>query len=420
VTGAGQLAREVAAGARDPVEVVEGALRALEARTDLNAVLALCPERALARARAGPRGRLAGVPLLVKDLVDTAGVVTTYGSPLHAGHVPVRTAPAVRALEAEGAIVVGKANLDEFAWGVVGQNAHFGDVVNPAAPDRIAGGSSGGNAAALAAGLVPLGLGTDTGGSVRLPAACCGVVGLKGALGAIPTAGVHPLAPSFDTVGPMARSVADCVLAQSVLTGRPVPVPRLEGLVVGALVAHPDIGAPAPGRPEREARGHALAARLEALGARAVEVELPTPEADPWPVFQAEAAAVHRATFPARAEAYGANVRAKLADAQRVDAARVASGRAALRGWRERAARQPAVDLVVTPALGMPGPPPAGVDELAVRVALSAYTRPFNYLGWPAIAIGDLQLAGRDEGVVLAAALALEEGGALSPPATAA
>ena len=118
---------------------------------------------------------------------------------------------------------MGKANADEFAWGVCGQNTFYGDAVNPTAPDRVAGGSSSGNAAALAAGMVPLALGTDTGGSVRIPAAACGVVGLKTALGAVPTEGVFPLAESFDTVGPMARTVADCALAHAVLTAHRGP-----------------------------------------------------------------------------------------------------------------------------------------------------------------------------------------------------
>jgi hypothetical protein len=160
------------------------------------------PERALP-------GPLHGKRLLVKDLIDTAGIRTTYGSQIYADHVPVRTAVAVERLVAAGAVVVGKANLHEFAWGVTSQNPWYGTVRNPTHPGRTTGGSSGGNAAALAAGLCDLGLGTDTGCSVRLPAACCGVVGLKPAWGRIPTEGVFPLCPTFDTVGPMATSVAD-------------------------------------------------------------------------------------------------------------------------------------------------------------------------------------------------------------------
>jgi amidase len=203
-------------------------LERIAARPELNAVITLCADEARARARAGVSGRLAGVPLLVKDLIDTAGIRTTYASALYRDHVPQRSAPAVRALEAEGAIVVGKANADEFAWGVCGQNVHYGDTVNPVAPDRVAGGSSSGNGAALAAGMVPLAIGTDTGGSVRIPAACCGVAGLKTTWGRIPLAGVHPLSPSYDTVGPIARDVAGLVLGMQLLEPgfAPRPVDR--------------------------------------------------------------------------------------------------------------------------------------------------------------------------------------------------
>ncbi len=386
------------------------ALDALAARPELNAVITVCADEALARARAGVSGRLAGVPLLVKDLIDTAGVRTTYASAIHRDHVPARSAPAVLALEAEGAIVVGKANADEFAWGVCGQNVHYGDTVNPRAPDRIAGGSSSGNAAALAAGMVALALGTDTGGSLRMPAAACGVVGLKPAHGAVAADGVFPLAPSFDTVGPMARTVADCALAHAVLTGTAVPAPRLRGLRVGVLAAAPRLGPDeAPGA--RDERAWAYAERLQALGADVREVELPIPEGDTWAVFYAEAAAAHAATFPSRRDEYGPVVRAKLEHAVTVTAAEAEAGRAALRAWRAVAAREPAVDLVVSPTLGLAELPPAGVDELEVRVAFSAFARPFSYLGWPAIAIGELQLAGRDPAVVIGAALALEQAG---------
>ena len=232
--GAAETAAAVAAGELSAEEVVAAALRRLAARPELNAVITMCEEEALAHARGGVSGRLAGVPLLVKDLIDTAGIRTTYASAIYRDHVPARSAPAVLALEAEGAIVVAKANADEFAWGTCGQNVHYGDTVNPRAPGRVAGGSSSGNAAALAAGMVPLALGTDTGGSVRMPAAACGVVGLKPAHGAVATEGVFPLAASFDTVGPMARSVADCALAYAVLTASEVPAPRLHGLRTGA------------------------------------------------------------------------------------------------------------------------------------------------------------------------------------------
>lgn len=391
---------------------VRDALARLEARPELNATITVCRDEALARARAGVSGQLAGVPLLVKDLIDTAGVRTTYASALFREHVPARTAPAVAALEAEGAIVVAKANADEFAWGVTGQNVHWGDMVNPRRPDRITGGSSGGNAAALAAGMVPLALGTDTGGSVRMPAGACDVVGLKPALGAISTGGVFPLARSFDCVGPMARSVELCALAHAILTRTTVPAPRLAGLRVGLLTGHPLV-APWDGEVVRDGRARALAPALEALGAHVDEVELPAPDADLWPLFFADAAHAHARTFPSRRDEYGPTIRAKLDLATAVAPEAVAVARNALARWRHRASTDPAVDLILSPTLGVENLPPAGVDELEIRVPFSAYTRVFSFLGWPAIALGPVQLAGRDPAVVIGAALALDREQAL-------
>jgi aspartyl-tRNA(Asn)/glutamyl-tRNA(Gln) amidotransferase subunit A len=409
---AAEVAAAVRAGRLGAEEAVAEALGRLEARGDLRAVITLCAEPALARARGGVRGRLAGVPLLVKDLIDTADVRTTYASAIYSEHVPRHTAPAVAALEAEGAIVVAKTNADEFAWGVTGQNVHFGDVVNPRRPDRIAGGSSAGNAAALAAGLAPLALGTDTGGSVRMPAAACGVVGLKPRLGAVPTEGVFPLARSFDTVGPMARTAADCALAHAILTGASAPAPRLRGLRVGVLAGPPDVsGADAEVVPDPRRAG--IAERLRALGADVLEVAPSSPPADTWPVFLADAADAHATTFPARRDEYGPAIRAKLDSARRVTSAEREAARAGLEAWRVRARTEPAVDLVASSTLGLSDLPPVGVDELDVRIALSAYTRPWSLLGWPAIALGELQLAGRDVDVVLGAAVALEREGAL-------
>jgi aspartyl-tRNA(Asn)/glutamyl-tRNA(Gln) amidotransferase subunit A len=390
-----ETARAVGAGELDPVAVVEEALAAIEAHRDLNAVLTVCGEEALARARGGVAGRLAGVPLLVKDLIDVAGTRTTFGSRIFADRVAETTAPCVRALEAEGAIVIAKTNLDEFAWGVGGQNVHWGDTQNPLHPGRIAGGSSAGNAAALAVGIGALALGTDTGGSVRLPAAACGVVGLKTPLGAIPTAGVYPLAASYDTVGPMARSAGDCALAWSVLSGEPVPEPRLHGKRIGVLKRHPSLGGDPPGE---------LDPHAERLGE--VEVTLPVPEAEIWPVFHAEAVESHRATYPARAEEYGPVIRAKLEVAQRTQPQAVAAGYGALERWRRAAVSEPAVDVVVSPVLGVAELPAIDTHEEEFRIAFSAYTRVFSFLGWPAIALGEVQLAARDMRTLLEAALA--------------
>src|SRR5919201_683616 len=183
-----------------------------------------------------------GIPLAVKDLFDTAGLTTTYGSAIFADHVPPTTAEAVLRLEAAGYVNVGKTNLHEFAYGITSENPHFGTVPNPIAPGRIAGGSSGGSAAALAAGLADAALGTDSGGSIRIPAACCGVVGFKPTFGLVPTEGCFPLAPSYDHVGPMARTVADCEAAMVPLAPgfAPVSLSSLEDLAVG-LAVHEEV-----------------------------------------------------------------------------------------------------------------------------------------------------------------------------------
>jgi aspartyl-tRNA(Asn)/glutamyl-tRNA(Gln) amidotransferase subunit A len=379
----------------DPVEVVEEALERIAGGSDLNAIMVTDAARALARARAGVNGRLAGVPLLVKDLIDVAGLRIAFGSKLYADRIAETTAPAVRALEAEGAIVVATTGCDEFAWGVSGQNVHWGDTQNPHRPGRITGGSSSGNGAALAAGMGALALGTDTGGSVRVPAACCGVVGLKTPFGALTTEGVFPLVPALDTVGPMARTVADCALAWSVLSGEPVPEPRLEGKRIGRLTHLPWLGEPgsAPHDP-----------RTDDLPGEAVE--LPLPEADVWPVFYAGAAASHRATYPSRASDYGPSIRAKLERAGHTSAEDERRARDAMAAWQRAATRAPEVDVIVSPVLGLPDLPSIGTPEHEFRIPFSAYARPFNFLGWPAIAIAETQLAARDMRTLLEAALA--------------
>jgi Asp-tRNA(Asn)/Glu-tRNA(Gln) amidotransferase A subunit family amidase len=346
-------------------------------------------------------GPLHGKRLLVKDLIDTAGIRTTYGSKVYADHVPAQTAPAVTRLVAAGAVLVGKANLHEFAWGVTSQNPWYGAVQNPVQPGRTPGGSSGGNAAGLAAGLCDLGLGTDTGCSVRLPAACCGVVGLKPSWGRIPTTGVFPLCPSFDTVGPMARTVAEVAAMWAALTNEPAPTAQLRGVTIGLLAQPPSVGGPA--EPENRAAGRYVE-ELEQLGARVVEAVIPEPPEDTWPLFMYEAASSHRATFPSRRSDYGDNVRGKLDQAQAVTADDAERARESVRCWR---GFQPPVDLYVSPVVGQELPP-VDCDELEVRLPLSAFLRPFNVLGWAALAIGDLQLVAPRDETVLAAGLAWE------------
>jgi aspartyl-tRNA(Asn)/glutamyl-tRNA(Gln) amidotransferase subunit A len=389
------IAALVSAGELDPVAVVEEALANSEARADLNAVMVTNAEGALARARAGVSGRLAGVPLLVKDLIDVAGLRITLGSKIYADRVPDTTAPCVRALEAEGAIVVAITTCDEFAWGVGGQNVHWGDTGNPLHPGRITGGSSSGNGAALAAGMGALALGTDTGGSVRLPAAGCGVVGFKTPYDAISTEGVHPLAASLDSVGPMARTVADCALAWSVLSGEPVPEPSLEGKRIGKLTRHPSTGASDAG--PHDPRSDALPGE---------PVELPVPDADVWPVFYGDAAESHRGLYPERADEYGPVILAKLARAAETTPEAVERARAAVAGWQAAAAHDPPVDVIVSPVLGTAELPASGTPEHEFRIPFSAYARVYNFLGWPAIAIGETQLAARDARTLLEASLA--------------
>ncbi len=220
--------------------------------------------------RGAADGPLAGRTLLVKDLIDTAGVRTTYGSRIYADHVPdVHASVVQRALDA-GAVVVGKANLPEFAWSVLGQNPWYGTVHNPAHPGKTTGGSSAGNAAALAAGLVELGLGTDTGCSIRLPSAACGTVGLKSQWGLLPLDGIFPLCPSLDTVGPMGRTVEDVALLWSVLSGRPVPEPAARRASPSVCCGRRPTSATVA-RPRRATRPSSGSSGLEHLGARVVE-----------------------------------------------------------------------------------------------------------------------------------------------------
>lgn len=349
-------------------------------------------------------GPLAGRTLLVKDLIDTAGVRTTYGSKVYADHVPDRNATVVERVLDAGAIVVGKAHLPEFAWSVLGRNEWYGTAHNPVRPGFTTGGSSSGNAAALAAGLVDLGIGSDTGCSIRLPAAACGVVGLKSQWGRIPVDGVFPLAPTLDTVGPMARSVADVALLWSVLTGDPQPEPRLAGLTVGLLRRPPEIG---DGRPtETSDAAETWVADLERLGARLVEASVPDATADTWPLFQQEAREAHRDTFPSRAGEYSELMQTKLEAAHRATDDAIADGRRAVDEWRRY---RPDVDLYVSPCIGVELPP-EDADELEVRLPLSSFLRWVNLIGWAGLAIGDMQLVAPSDEVVLAAGLAFERG----------
>jgi aspartyl-tRNA(Asn)/glutamyl-tRNA(Gln) amidotransferase subunit A len=363
-----------------------------------------------------------GVPLGVKDLIDTAGLRTTYGSIIYDDHVPERSAECVRRLERAGYVVVGKTNLHEFAYGVTSENPHFGPVRNPLDPSRVAGGSSGGSAAALAAGMCDAALGTDSGGSIRIPAACCGVVGLKTTHGLVPMDGVFPLAPSFDTVGPMARNSPDCAAAFAVLAETAVaPGADLASLRIGVAESFFDEAC----SPGIDATVRAALARLP----QSEPIEFPGPDAFWWEaLFLAEAAASHLATFPSRASDYGRDLARRLDEGRRISAVEYLASRQKLVEYRLAAALAlEGFDLLATPTLPCVAPPlgtkrvETDGHDWAVRDLLTRYTRPFNSLGWPALALpcgeaehglpASLQLVGRpgDDALVLAAGAAVQE-----------
>jgi aspartyl-tRNA(Asn)/glutamyl-tRNA(Gln) amidotransferase subunit A len=350
-----------------------------------------------------------GIPLAVKDLFDTADLVTTYGSILFAEHVPAESAEAVRRLEAAGYIDVGKTNLHEFAFGTTSENPHFGTVPNPLAAGRLAGGSSGGSAAALAAGLADAALGTDSGGSIRIPAACCGVVGFKPTYGLVPLDGCFPLAPSFDHAGPMARDVGGCArMMQALAPGLGQEELGLEDLEAG--FAWTELADPQ------------VRARVEAaveLFPRRRRLDLPLPEHF-YDAFSREVADVHRELFSEHADSYGDNVRQKIERCLEVTDAEYTRAAEQRERYREQLAEATAgIDLLLTPTLTCVSPP-APSDELALRDRLIRLTFPFNATGWPAAALpcgpaehglpASIQLAAPPgaDARVLAAAAALE------------
>jgi Asp-tRNA(Asn)/Glu-tRNA(Gln) amidotransferase A subunit family amidase len=351
-----------------------------------------------------PEETRSGIRLAVKDLLDTAGVKTTYGSALFAEHVPALSAESVRLAEAGGYANVGKTNLHEFAYGITSENPHFGTVPNPRAPGRIAGGSSGGSAAALAAGLADAALGTDSGGSIRIPAACCGVVGFKPTYDLVPTDGCFPLAPSFDHVGPMARTVEECArLLEVIAPGFAAnELASLEEIVVGTAWIE-------------EADPLVSQRVLEAAGRfpRVRPVEWPRPHIAA--LFMQEVADVHRELYAENGELYGEEVAVKIERCLAVSDAEAKRAEQARAEYRERCLELlEGIDLLLTPTLPSVAPP-TGIGDLALRERLLANTLPFNTLGWPALALpcGDaedglpasVQLVGRPgaDALVLAA-----------------
>jgi len=351
-----------------------------------------------------------GPTLAVKDIFDTAGIRSTYGSAIFRDHVPEQSAASVALLEQAGYRLVGKANLHEFAWGITSENDHYGWVPNPTAPGRVAGGSSGGSAAALAAGLVDAALGSDSGGSIRIPAACCGVVGFKVSFGAVPTDGCWPLAPSYDTAGPMARDVAGCErMMEAMAPGFTRAETALADLRTGlAWTEHAD--------PLVRTRVEEAAARLP----HCRPVDLPFPDGV-YTGFAREVVEVHANLFREHEALYGPSVAYKMRNSMQITDAEAQQGLRARELYRERVAElMDDLDLILTPTVPMVAPP-SGIGDLELRGRMLSLTFAWNAIGAPALALpcgpaedgvpASIQLLGKpgEDALVLAAGRLLED-----------
>jgi aspartyl-tRNA(Asn)/glutamyl-tRNA(Gln) amidotransferase subunit A len=414
------LARRIRSKEISPVDVVRAHLDRIERLDgDLRAFITVCGDAALDAARAaesalvagGEVGSLHGVPIALKDLFDTAGVRTTGGSRILADRVPGEDSTVVGRLRAAGAIVLGKLNMHEFAYGPEGLNAHYGDPRNPwdAAERRIAGGSSSGSGVAVAAGLCPGATGSDTGGSIRIPASLCGITGLKPTYGRVSRSGVLPLAWTMDHVGPMARSAADCALLLGAIAGYDaadattsvLPVPDytaalsgdVKGLRIGLLRSFFLDGA----APEVAAAVTGAAKTFESLGAKVDEVALEHIDvvaAASFAIVASEALAYHATWLRTRAADYQPDVRDRLRRGAFVSGAqyvRAQQARALLRADVDGLlARR---DVLLAPATPIPAPLAGEMETTIqgarsdVRSALTLMTRPFNLSGHPACSL---------------------------------
>ncbi|MCY4395953.1 MAG: indoleacetamide hydrolase [Rhodospirillaceae bacterium] len=273
---ASEALREIDAGRISPREYAEALLAQCRAAAGLNAFIHLDPEQVLEaadRAAPGSGGRLNGLPVPVKDNFDTDDMPTTGGTPGLRDHRPARNAPVVQRLIDEGAIVMGKLNMHELAYGITSNNGAFGSVRNPYDPSRIPGGSSGGSGAAVAARMAPVAMGSDTGGSVRIPAALCGIAGLRPTTGRYSQAGIVPISDTRDTAGPLARSVEDLALFDSVIAGAPGELPGLD--LKGARIGVPRGHFYENLHPETARIAEAALGALAAAGAVLVEADMP-------------------------------------------------------------------------------------------------------------------------------------------------
>jgi aspartyl-tRNA(Asn)/glutamyl-tRNA(Gln) amidotransferase subunit A len=387
-------------------QVTNKCLQCVEADNPrLNAFILIMADEARRQAREADRelaagrdrGALHGVPIAIKDLLDMRGLPTTAASRVRDGHVAGRDAPAIAHLRQAGAVFVGKTNLHEFAFGTTNEDSAFGPARNPLDPSRSPGGSSGGSAASVATGMALAAIGTDTGGSVRIPAAACGIVGLKPSLGEISCDGVVPLSRTFDHVGPLTRTVADASLLYQAMLGdvaatNPAPVP-----VVGLRLAVP--------RPyfcdllddDVRARFERALERLRIAGARVTDIEIHH-ATDIAPVYMhisfADAAAYHAVTLDTMPERYTEPVRLRLEMARYVlaeDYVRALAGREVLR--REVDAALAQHDALLLPTLPIPAPligastVAVGRSTEPVRNMMLRLTQLFNVTGHPVVSV---------------------------------
>ena len=382
------------------IELLDGRLHSFITLTAITAMQQA--HQAEADIRKGKTGALCGIPLALKDLFETAGVRTTAGSKFFAEHVPEKDCVAAEKLKSAGAVILGKLNLHEIALGVTNENPHYGDCRNPWDENHISGGSSGGAAVALAAGLCFGALGTDTGGSIRIPSALCGVVGLKPTRGRVSLRGVIPLSWSLDHVGPMARRVRDIAILFKTIAGYDPSDPFSVKTPVKDVLAHLTEGVQgwrvALARDSYfddvdpqvlEAVQHA-AKVFEGLGARVIEVPVPgASEAAQINalITQSEAAVFHFDRLASHPEDFGADVLKRLQTGAEFTSTVSILARGAQPVMRRQFERFfENYDILLTPTTPIPAPLRGG-DAVERARLLTRFTAPFNLTGLPALSL---------------------------------